>query len=83
MSLDLELLRKLPSHDLETRLRSPRGVREYRFKGALLHDYAVASGLLGEGPSANQYYRATAGDGFVVRSDGGLFDVKWHGNGRQ
>ncbi len=66
MTIDLELLRSLPAHDLETRLRSPRGVRDYAFRGALLHDYAVAVGLLTEGPSANQYYRATAADGFIV-----------------
>ena len=66
MGLDLELLRTLPAHQLETRLRSPRGVREYAFRGVLLHDYATAAGLLSDGPSANQYYRVTAADGFVV-----------------
>ena len=66
MSLDLALLRSLPERRLETRLRSPRGVREYGFRGALLYDYAVAAGLVGDGPSANQYFRATAADGFVV-----------------
>ena len=66
MAIDIELLRSLPQHDLSTRLRSPRGVRDYAFRGALLHDYAVAAGLLPQGPSANQYYRAAAGDGFVV-----------------
>jgi hypothetical protein len=66
MGLDLDLLRTLPARTLENRLRSPRGVHEYTFRGALLHDYAKAAGLLTDGPSANQYYRATAGDGFVV-----------------
>ena len=66
MNLDLELLRGLPQTALETRLRSPRGVRDYAFRGALLFDYAVAAGLMDEGPSANQYFRATAADGFVV-----------------
>ena len=66
VTIDLELLRSLPAHDLQTQLRSPRGVRDYAFRGALLHDYAVAAGLLPEGPSANQYYRVAAGDGFIV-----------------
>jgi hypothetical protein len=66
MSIDLELLRSLPAQVLETRLRSPRGVREYRFRGTLLHDYANAAALIPGGPSANQYYRVIAGDGFVV-----------------
>ena len=66
MGLDLELLHRLAALSLETRLRSPRGVRKYAFRGALLHDYSVAAGLLSDGPSANQYFRATAPDGFVV-----------------
>ncbi len=66
MAIDLDLLRSLPGHDLHTRLRSPRGVREYEFKGALLYDYLVAAGLLTSGPSANQYVRAVSGDGFIV-----------------
>lgn len=66
MALDLTLLHSLPSQELATRLRSPRGVREYTFRGARLHDYVVAAGLLTNGPSANQYYRAVAGDGFIV-----------------
>lgn len=66
MTIDAGLLRSLPVHTLETRLRSPRGVREYTFRGALLYDYTVAAGMLTEGPSANQYYRVRAGDGFVV-----------------
>lgn len=66
MVMDLDLLHSLPPHELSTRLRSPRGVREYRFRGPRLHDYAVAAGLIVEGPSANQYYRVTAGDGFIV-----------------
>jgi hypothetical protein len=66
MSIDLDLLRGLPERRLETRLRSPRGMRDYAFRGALLYDYAEAAELFGEGPSANQYFRVTAGDGFVV-----------------
>jgi hypothetical protein len=66
MTIDLDLLRRLPDKRLETRLRSPRGVRDYAFRGALLYDYAEAAGLLAEGPSANQYFRATAADGFIV-----------------
>jgi DMSO/TMAO reductase YedYZ molybdopterin-dependent catalytic subunit len=66
MAMDLELLHSLPAYGLATRLRSPRGVRDYAFRGVLLYDYATAAGLLGESPSANQYFRATAADGFVV-----------------
>jgi hypothetical protein len=66
MAIDVEALRAMPVHTVETRLRSPRGVSEYVFRGALLFDYAREAGLLGDGPSANQYFYVTAGDGFRV-----------------
>jgi hypothetical protein len=66
MAIDLALLRSLPALDLHTRLRSPRGVREYDFRGALLYDYLVAAGQLPDGASATQYIKAASADGFVV-----------------
>jgi hypothetical protein len=65
-SLDPNLIPTLPQVTVSTRLRSPRGVTDYTFEGALLFDYLRAAGLLTSGPSANQYVVATAEDGFII-----------------
>jgi DMSO/TMAO reductase YedYZ molybdopterin-dependent catalytic subunit len=66
-AVDLEVVRGLTLRTVETRLRSPRGVTEYVFKGPLLFDYAVATAMLPpEGALASQYFVASAEDGFTV-----------------
>ncbi len=66
----LEVVRTLPVHTLTTDLRSPRGVATRTFRGALLSDYADATGLTPrrEGPvgPGNHYVVATAEDGFIA-----------------
>jgi molybdopterin-dependent oxidoreductase-like protein protein len=65
-ALNTDIIASLPQLSVSTRLRSPRGVTEYTFEGALLFDYLRAAGLMTVGPSANQYVVATAEDGFVI-----------------
>lgn len=63
----VEAVKKLPQVVLETRLRNPRGQFEYRFRGALLYDYARSSGLIPDLPGqglGNYYFLASAADGF-------------------
>jgi hypothetical protein len=66
MTIDTALIDGLPQVTVSTRLRSPRGVTEYTFEGALLFDYLGAAKLLTGGPSAKQYVVANADDGFVI-----------------
>lgn len=66
-STAIDVVRSLPAQTVETRLRSPRGIAEYVFRGPSLYDYAVAAGLLPvEGAMASQYFVARAEDGFTV-----------------
>lgn len=67
--LQLELLRGLPAVTQQVRVSTPRGSNERTFRGATLHAYALASGLLNDHSAdrfAACYMLATAEDGFRV-----------------
>jgi hypothetical protein len=62
-----DLVRSLPPLSQRVVLRSPRGESDREYHGALLHDYAAAAGLMGDGALAGgyacHYYVVTAEDG--------------------
>jgi len=66
----LQRLRDLPPVSVFTSLRSPRGTVDRSFRGPLLYDYAVATGMQPRGVSGagmgNYYFVSTAEDGFRV-----------------
>lgn len=67
--LQLDLLRGLPAVTQQMRVSTPRGSNDRTFRGATLHAYARASGLLNAHTAdrfAACYFLATADDGFRV-----------------
>lgn len=66
----LDVIKTLPQHTLEATIRNPRSQADRTFKGALLSDYAIATGLIpeknGGGKLATGYFVATAEDGMRV-----------------
>jgi hypothetical protein len=65
----LETAHSLPERSVTATLRNPRGSSTRTFGGALLFDYARATGLTPAPPSrgfGNYYFVATAEDGFTV-----------------
>jgi DMSO/TMAO reductase YedYZ molybdopterin-dependent catalytic subunit len=68
-AINLDQVRSLPAHTITATLRSPRGTSTRTFKGALLYDYARATGMTPEAPSlgfGNYYFVAQSDDGFLV-----------------
>jgi hypothetical protein len=69
-SIDLDLVRSLPTQTFSLTIRSPRRSSDYTFKGALLLDYARAIGMLPserkQGGFSNLYFKCVADDGMTV-----------------
>lgn len=65
----LQIVRTLPQRTITATLRNRTGQTTRSYTGALLADYARATGLRPRPPSigfGNYYYHVTASDGFVV-----------------